>query len=203
MSNFNHNRPHLKGVDNMKREIAEIDSWYRSDKVGGVKSLGATQNQVMFKESVAVATYDTGKKRPVTAIDKKVHTLACSILAHVKLHHEVSLCNKLLGTLSSARKSALVDWFCEFGDIAARNPNSPKLDAVLYFRKEHETNLLEAETKPFWEFFPTIKAKPLILRNEIMKLISSFEEFLAKKIPNEEDNVNLELLVKLKNLVKT
>jgi hypothetical protein len=202
MSNFNHNRPYLKGVDNMKREIAEIDSWYRADRNGGVKSLGAMKNQVIFKESMASEMYDTGKKRSVTAIDKKVHVLACSILAHVKLHHEVSLCNKLLGTLSDARKSALVDWFCEFGDIAPRDPNSLKLDIVIYSRKQHVTNLLEAEAKPYWEFSPTIKAKPLILRNEIIKLISSFEEFLAKKIPNEEDNVDLELLARLKNLIK-
>jgi hypothetical protein len=144
MSNFNYNRPHLKIVDNIKHEIAEIDSRFKSRTISG-------------KEKVPTLYYDDCIKRPITAVDRKTHAAACTILAHIQKHRSVGLGNKLINSLKGMRKTAVIVWFCEFGETTDIDHKTKKRCPKLFFRKHCETRQSDAEAKPFWEFFPPIR----------------------------------------------
>jgi hypothetical protein len=144
MSNFNHNRPQLKIVDNIKHEIAELDSRFKPYGISG-------------KEKVSALFYDDSIKRPISAVDRKTHTTACTVLAHIHKYREVALGNKLINSLKGMRKTAVIAWFCEFGETTDMNHKTKKRCLKLFFSKHCETRQSDAEAKPFWEYFPPIR----------------------------------------------
>jgi len=190
MSNMNHSRPHLKNVDNYKREIAELDSQFKPARVTNSKAALTT-------------TSGKARKRPVSSADRAVHVRACEVLAHMQKHNDISLCNKLVDTLNGARKTALIEWFCEFGRVTTVDPRTNKSGPTLFYAKHRGYLLNEADSKPFWEFMPGIKVKPINLREEILKLIVAAERCLTDEIHGAIGNANPILLSKLKEILKT
>lgn len=188
MSNMNHSRPHLKNVDNYKREIAELDSQFKPVRVASDKTAQTSISGMV-------------RKRPVSAADRAIHVRACELLAHMKKHNDCTVSNKLITSLSGARKTAMIEWFCEFSRVTTVNPKTNKSGHTLFYAKNREYLLNEADSKPFWEFMPGIKVKPIDLREEILKIVVAAEKCLADE--NHGANINPILLSGLKNILKT
>jgi hypothetical protein len=141
------------------------------------------------------------RKRPVSSADREVHKRACEVLAHMNKHNESSLCNKLVNSLTGTRKTALIEWFCEFGKLTLVDPKTGKPGHKLFYTKHREYLLNEAKEKPFWEFMPDIKVKPINFREEVLKLIEAAEKSLAGEGVRPIDNVDPLLLSRLKKLL--
>lgn len=115
------------------------------------------------------------------ALDTLIHDTACSILAHIHEHREVSLLNKLLTALpNSARKNALRDWFNAYGEC--EYDQSTK---AFTFLKNAETYQEEAEQTPFWEFKPEPAYTPFDADKALKDLIKKIAAHTAKQ--NELD----------------
>lgn len=164
MTKLNHNRPHLKSVDNIKREISEIESWHKSEK-------NISSSIHAKKKVVAAASNGTDRKKPVMTMDKKIHLLACSILAHIEQHRatgiNADLANALVNSLPTGiRKNALLEWFCTHGALSY-NVELKKLQ----FDKAQTTRQAAGEAKPFWEFKPETECKAFDLDKSIGDLV--------------------------------
>ncbi len=192
MAKINHDRPCLKYIDGIKREISELDALYKSEQLAVEKAVRPVNKLTVRNE-----------KRPITALDRKIHLVACSILAHVELHREVSLCNKLVTSLKGARKTAAIEWFCATGGLTNLNPKTNKRGSDLFFVKQHKIDRNEAEAKPFWEFLPGVKRRVFNFEEEIKRIITACDKCLVKPVPDPRDNIDLVLLGKLKVLVKS
>lgn len=190
MSNMNHSRPHLKNVDNYKREIAELDSQFKPVRVASVKTARTTISGMV-------------RKRPVSSADRAVHVRACELLAHMKKHNDCTVSNKLIKSLSGARKTAMIEWFCEFGRVTTVDPKTNKSGPTLFYAKHREYLLNEADSKPFWEFMPGITVKPIDLREEVQKIIVAAERCMASEGHGDIGNINTILLSSLKEILKT
>jgi hypothetical protein len=174
MTKLNHNRPYLKCVDNIKREIAEIESWNKSEK----DIVNAMHDRSVGLKIEATTPYGDGRKKPIKEMDKKIHLLACSILDHVHIHRETSLIAKLLNAIAaSTRKNALIEWFKAHGECEWNARNK-----CFDFMKNAETLQAEAEALPFWEFKPELKPK----YNEI-DFDKSLEDLLKRAIKRQAE----------------
>jgi hypothetical protein len=146
MATINHDRPYLQYLDNIKRVIAELDAWHKPKK-----NLDNSKREGVAKlKSISSKAYRSSKVKYISGADVNVHNLACSILSHVHLYREVSLCNKLIKSLKGFRQKAMITWFCDFGEVTALNPISKKLGTELFFRKNHGTNQIAAAANPYW-----------------------------------------------------
>jgi len=168
MAKINHNRPYLKYVDNMMREIAEIDSWHKPEN----NFLNTAQDKGVSKKIVTTARCGDGRKRPIREIDRKVHLLACSIISHIEANRaagvNANLANALINSMPvGIRKNALIDWFCAFGAVSY-DEEAKKLR----YDKAQATRQLAGEAMPFWEFKPELEYKPFDFRKELANLIN-------------------------------
>lgn len=164
MTKLNHNRPQLKCADNIKREIAEIESWHKPEK-------SILPSILAKKKLVATTSYGNYRKKPIMEMDKKIHQLACSILTHIEQHRtagvNANLANALIAAVpSEVRKNALLDWFCAHAALS-RNEDLKKL----CFDKTQSTKQAAGEAKPFWEFKPETEYKVLDLDKSIADLV--------------------------------
>lgn len=192
MAKINRDRPYLRYIDSIKHEISELDALYKSEKIAVAKTIKSA--------SIFIAT---NEKRPITALDKKIHLIACSILSHIELHHEVSLSNKLISSLKGYRKVAVIEWFRATGGLTDMNPKTNKSGSELFFVRQHKIDRDDAESKPFWEFLPKVKRRVYNFEEEIKKIITACDKCLAKPVQDPRDNIDLVLLGKLKALVKS
>lgn len=140
------------------------------------------------------------------ALDNLIHLTACSILAHVHEHREVSLANKLLNALpKSGRKNALIAWFEAYGEMLFDGK-----DKEMKFCKDTTTEQDKAELDPFWKFVPEPAYHALDLNAAVAKLVKEAikrnEAILAeqKKNPNYSttDKIDADTLKGLQALVK-
>lgn len=138
------------------------------------------------------------------ALDESIHLTACSILAHVHQHREVSLMNKLITAMpKSARKNAIIDWCTTFGEMAWDG----KQKAVV-FVKDSTTYQDKAEACPFWSFKPEPEYHAVDLDAAIAKLVKQAikrqEEIEEKRKTDADysttDNIKPETLAALKAL---
>lgn len=167
MTTLNHSRPYLKYVDNIMHEIAEIDSWYKTEKT----SLNAAHDCSVRKKKVATTPSENGRKRPIREMDRKVHLLACSILNIMELQRakgtSAEHANNLLDALPlGIRKNALIVWFQDFG-LLSLNTETKKLR----YDKKKTTQLVNAEAKPFWEYKPAAEYQCFNLYESIQTLV--------------------------------
>ena len=123
-----------------------------------VKLVQGKENIVKLITEVSVS----GKK-----LEVMLHTAACSIIAHIEKHREVSLANQLIEALpSSTRKNALKDWFISFGKMTYDEESK-----LMVFKKTAKTKQVEAEQMPFWTFQPEAEYKPFNLDVAITNLV--------------------------------
>lgn len=177
MAKLNHNRPYLKYIDNIIHEIAEIDSWYKP----ATKATKSTYDIGICKKKTTITPCGDSRKRSIREIDKKVHLLACSIIAHIEKHRttgvNADLANSLVNSLpAGVRKNALRDWFCAFGAVSY-NDETKKLR----YDKEQSTRQLAAEAKPFWEFKPEADYKAFDFNKALADLLKRTQKHLDEK----------------------
>jgi hypothetical protein len=104
------------------------------------------------------------------SLQKDIHVAACSVLAHVGEHREISLVTKLLASCPDmTRRNALRSWFESFGMVAF-DGNDAKFDGT----RKHR--LGDAQAKPFWSFKPEAEYVPLDVAAAIGSLVKKLEK---------------------------
>lgn len=82
------------------------------------------------------------------SLQRDIHVAACSILAHIEAHGDITLATRLLNAVPDmARKNHLTDWLIAFGKLT--------WDAeakALAYDSDKVSMLAEAQATPFWEF---------------------------------------------------
>ncbi len=148
---------------------------------------------VTGKENIMKAIKEisvTGK-----TLEVLIHNTACSVLAHIEKHREVSLANQLVEAIPNlARKNALRDWFVSFGQLVFDEETK-----LLTFKKTKKTNQAEANQNPFWLFKPEAEYKPFDLNAAITNLVSIAKARQEKG--NKKDNIPNDKLVALSKIV--
>lgn len=186
MSNFNHNRPHLKNIDNNKKVLAEIESRHDPVKTQESQKLNKLDRKQKVDTNLRKVV---GKKISGKDLDKTIHIAACNAVAHVMKHREVGLCNKLCHTLSGVRQEAMIDWFVTY---ASCRYDSQKKELV--FLKGGKNLIQECKNKTFLEFKRKPEEKDFNLCKSLVNLIKTAENHLQKKIVCNTDNKDPELL---------
>lgn len=92
-------------------------------------------------------------------LDKDIHTLGVSVLAHASEHGDTTLADKLVQSLpKGVRKLALVEWMLAFGQVAKLDPKADKdaLKAGRLFKldRTRKLDLESAAGTPWTEFKP-------------------------------------------------
>lgn len=136
MTKFDHTRPILRLIDDVKRQRAKT----RTPNV----PKSALVTSAFILSSVAKAEAALVKARGTT-LNAAIHSAACSVLAHVGQHRDVRLVDRLLVVVSdSVRANRLKAWFSAFGPVEF-------VEGQAKYRRAR-TLLGDAVAKPFWKF---------------------------------------------------
>lgn len=193
LTNLNHDRPSLKNADNIKKAIAELESWHTP----GMNLLLPKKDRSLKKEIRATNPSEMAKKNiSQKELDKRIHAIACSTVAHMQIHRDVSLCNKLCLSLKGFRQEAMIDWFVTF---AACTYDQQKKRLV--FNKAGINQIEECKNKTFLEFKRQKEEKGFNLLDALVKLVVTAENRLKEKALYEKDEIDPAMLAALKKLV--
>lgn len=109
------------------------------------------------------------------ALQKELHKVACSVLAHVAQHGNVGIVDKLVKAVPEmGRANALCDWFAAFGPVIFDDER--KAAHV----KGKATDLRKAMAMPFWQFKPEQAYKPLDVVANIGSMIKRYQDDAKK-----------------------
>lgn len=128
-------------------------------------------------------------------LERDIHILAVSCMAHCDKHGDITLAQKLVtGVIEAlpkfAKSHAMIDWFITFGKFKYDD----KLKTVV-FDKTKTTDLEGAIAKPFWEFRADKAYVPFDYKKAVLQLVARAER--AKK---NGDDVPLTVIDNLKQL---
>lgn len=193
MTTLNHHRPSLKNADNIRKAIAEIESWYAPEKNLPVREKSTVLKKQIIPRPQVVSVK---KKTSLKELDERIHVIACSIVEHVQMHREVSLCNKLCLSLSGFRQKALIQWFVTYA-ACTYDPQKKQLR----FSKEGKNQVEECKNKIFLEFKRQTAEKSFNLQEGIAKLVAKAENRLKDTALHEIDEIDLAMLRTLKQLI--
>jgi hypothetical protein len=190
---LNHNRPSLKSADNIRKAISEIESWYAPEKNLTVREKSSVIKKQIIPQSQVITVK---KKSSQKELDEKIHSIACSIVEHVHMHREVSLCNKLCLSLIGSRQEAMINWFVTYAACTY-----DLLKKQLIFSKEGKNQVEECQKKDFLDFKRQTAEKSFNLREGVAKLVTKAENRLKDKALHEIDEIDLAVLRALKQLI--
>lgn len=193
MTNLNHNRPSLKNVDNIKKAIAEIESWHTP-----IKNLPVPKKERPHKKEI-LATSPAGevmKKISRKELDERIHSIACSTVAHLQMHGDVSLCNKLCLSLKGSRQEAMIEWYVTYA-ACAYNPQKKQL----IFNKAGKNQVEECKKRTFLDFKRRPEEKEFNLREALTKLVVTSENRLKQRSLHAKDQIDPLMLSALKILL--
>lgn len=129
--------------------------------------------------------------RRSTKLDQDIHQAACSILAHVNEHHEVSLVNRLCDGLGKGiRGNALKEWFVKFAKVewdADAKQFIPKRDDGENYPLAPAIEMPWYECKPEPEF-----AVPASPADVLKKSLKQNEKALKRENLTAEDKAAIE-----------
>lgn len=118
--------------------------------------------------------------------DMFLHKVACSILAHIDAHHEVSLANHLLENMpKSVRSVAMIEWVLAYGKCVWDDEEQKFVHA-----SQKATLLKEAMLKPFWDFKPPEKYRPVDLNAEIARVLKKAAERATSDKRTDKDQID-------------
>ena len=101
-------------------------------------------------EKAITSVANRGKK-----LDADIQLAGLNILAHVDVHGDVSLVNKLYHALpKGSRRNALVEWFLMFGKVAVNADKATAKEFPLVFRKDGKTDTNAAMATPWYDCRP-------------------------------------------------
>lgn len=115
------------------------------------------------------------------AMDNDIHLVACSIVAHIEKHGDITKVEKLVNAMPQAsRKSALKDWFLVMAKVSYDMKNK-----AFVFDKAKVTMQEDAEATPFWEFKPEPEYKPFDIQASINAIIAKATKAMERgeKVP--------------------
>ncbi|MHC1698976.1 MAG: hypothetical protein AB9919_13140 [Geobacteraceae bacterium] len=193
MTTLNHNRPNLKDADNIRKAIAEIESWYTPEKnLTKQKKDRGLKTEIIARPPTLMAKKMISQK----GLDERIHAIACSTVAHVQMHREVSLCNSLCLSLRGFRQEAMIQWFVTYA-ACSYDPQKKQL----IFNKAGNNQVEACKKKTFLEFKRQTEEKSFHLRESVVKLVAKAENRLKEKTLHEIDEIEPAMLSALKKLI--
>ena len=113
----------------------------------------------LIKEVKAINAKISSIAKRGASLDADIQLAACSVLAHIDQHGDVTLADRLVNAMpKSGRKLALVEFMLAFGKLAVLKANSKENKAaiesgrVFAYAKDKDTDIEGAIAKPWYEF---------------------------------------------------
>lgn len=145
---------------------------------------------------------DTLIKQAITSaatMQKKVQIAAVSILQHAHKHGDYTKANDLVNGLGTGvRAAALVEWFSTYGGLTVKEGEEGFSG---WAGADHiKDNFQDAKATMWWTLKPVSPFKAFDLEAAIASLVKKAEKAAADTEHAKENNVDAELLAKLRAL---
>lgn len=143
MAKMNHTRPILMMIDDLKRQRAR-PRFPQVSKELLPRALKQHPLTVIHRTDLPGTINYAGIKARFEDLGSDIHQVACSVLAHLENHKDVSLVDRLMSAVSASMEPDLLKtWFAAFGPIEFVNGRAK-------YRQGATVMLDEAKTTPFW-----------------------------------------------------
>lgn len=135
----------------------------------------------IITDQVELGKRADGIKASGAKLDREIHTVACSALAHLSANGDVGMVNRVYVNMpKGSRKAALSSWLLAHGSLVA-NTEKNKKEKPFAFTKDKATNVDAGMLDPWFDH------KKDAAPDEVFDLQAAFKTFMARVSKAKDD----------------